>query len=790
MTSYLKRSLCLIIAVVTAFTATACNPGSLNKKGNGKGVEYADLTYSFKSKELPMPDFIHGIYNINYSNGKIYFSGYYEETKANSEYVYEERFGVMQEDGTGIKQIILPKTSQTADGYLSQPYFDNQGNIWYLETVTAQSEAPLVPDDGGNQIMPRDLVIEKEYEESFFEKFYMHKLDCDGNEIFVKEIVSPSEDGYFYVGSMSFDNDGNIYIPFETNILIYDSDLEPVGKIEHDSYIDTFTISSKTGKGYIRYWNEKGNTTKEVDLALKKVLPDELAPLNGDFRYSPFIPGDKGNDFYINNRLSVYSYNVGGQPELFLNWIDSDVDPNNISSVAIISPEKVIYSTQNWDQELERSVSTLNLLTKRTQDELKPKIRLVYGALYVDYYVQKAIIDFNKKNDDYRIQIVDYSTYNSDEDYEAGAKQLNNDIIAGNMPDILQISNSSIPFDSYVAKGLFADLYPLMEKDPSINTENFFENILKAFEHNGKLYEIAPTFTIQTVVGKKSIFGDSGSVSVERINEILNTMPEGTEVFGDMTKSNVLMNSLYLIGSNFIDKNTGTCTFDSNEFIELLEFSNSFPETIDTSKYDDEAYWEEYERMYRNNKALLMQTGVYSPDSLHYVEKVQFGEQVSFVGYPVANGMSGSSIIPNLELSISSKSKAIDGAWEFVKYFLSDDYYQTQNYGLTLSKAQFEKAAQKAMTPRTYIDENGVEVVDKNTYYFEGEELDIGYPTQEQIDRIRSFIESVTTVGRFDQNLTDIINEEAEYYFKGQKTASDVASVIQSKAFIYINESR
>ena len=39
-----------------------------------------------------------------------------------------------------------------------------------------------------------------------------------------------------------------------------------------------------------------------------------------------------------------------------------------------------------------------------------------------------------------------------------------------------------------------------------------------------------------------------------------------------------------------------------------------------------------------------------------------------------------------------------------------------------------------------------------------------------------------------DQGLYDIISEDVEGYFQGQKSAQDVAKIIQSRAQIYVDE--
>ena len=42
----------------------------------------------------------------------------------------------------------------------------------------------------------------------------------------------------------------------------------------------------------------------------------------------------------------------------------------------------------------------------------------------------------------------------------------------------------------------------------------------------------------------------------------------------------------------------------------------------------------------------------------------------------------------------------------------------------------------------------------------------------------------------YDQELMNIISEESAAFFSGQKSAKDVAAIIQSRVQIYVNENR
>ena len=105
-------------------------------------------------------------------------------------------------------------------------------------------------------------------------------------------------------------------------------------------------------------------------------------------------------------------------------------------------------------------------------------------------------------------------------------------------------------------------------------------------------------------------------------------------------------------------------------------------------------------------------------------------------------------------------------------------------------KGQVEKNVQDATKKPYYTDENGNKVEYDETYYINGEEILLPQLTQEQVDRIVSFVESVNKRGYYNEAISNIISEEAGAYFSGQKSARDVAGVIQSRVQVYVNENR
>ena len=83
---------------------------------------------------------------------------------------------------------------------------------------------------------------------------------------------------------------------------------------------------------------------------------------------------------------------------------------------------------------------------------------------------------------------------------------------------------------------------------------------------------------------------------------------------------------------------------------------------------------------------------------------------------------------------------------------------------------------------------------DGNKQYYDiemtinGENIKIDPLNQQQLDEVLEFIESVDR--RFFNNefITNIVTEECGAFFSGQKSAADVAKIIQNRVQNYVDE--
>ena len=115
------------------------------------------------------------------------------------------------------------------------------------------------------------------------------------------------------------------------------------------------------------------------------------------------------------------------------------------------------------------------------------------------------------------------------------------------------------------------------------------------------------------------------------------------------------------------------------------------------------------------------------------------------------------------------------------------------NGGFPILKSALEKQLEKEMTPEYTKDENGNEKeVSKMTWGGamggESYSTEVYAATKEQVDRVREMINTAQNGARMDKDILNIILEEAAGYFSGQKGPDDVASVVQNRVQLYLNE--
>lgn len=686
--------------------------------------------------------------------------------------------------------------SENSSKWPENMFIDNSGRICIMQRSYSWD-----PETGDGS---EGYVIER-YDEDF-------KLVSTTDLSSLKDNYEGDENNnYFYVNSYTEDSEGNGYTSVNNNIMVTDSSgkylytvkLEGEASSGNSGTNINGVICGKDGTVYVQLYKWSNVDDNYTSSYSAKVLDAATGKLS-DTEYEMTVGyyGGRGNgtssdyDFISSDNTSLFGYNVvSGEKTPIIDWVKSGIDTTAQESVIVTPDGRVVYSAHDYKVSEGGGYSyssndlILHILTKIDPSTVPDKQLISVYCMWLNYDLKRAITSFNKESDKYQIEVTSYEDQNSNVSYDEMIKRLNNDLVAGKIPDILLV-DSNIPFESYVSKGLIADLNGFFEKDETIKREDYLENVLEAFSMDGKLYRIAPSFNIQTLAAKKSIVGDKTSWTVDEFLEVAKNNPDA-KMFGDeMTNSNFLNQMIMMNIGSYINYETGECHFDSDSFKKLLEYAkDNFPTEINYDElYSDDNYWQEREMAYREGKAILRSEYIYNLRTLKYDEVGYMGEETTFIGVPSDNGC-GSTIYPNTTLAVMAKAKNPDGAWEFIKTLLSDEAQSSNmNSGLPLKLSAYDKLKEKAKEKPYWENEKGEkEYYDDNVWV--GEQQFVCEPnTDEDNERMMDFIKSVTNVASYDSDLFKIIEEETQAYFSGQKSAGEVTELIQNRVSTYVNE--
>ena len=632
--------------------------------------------------------------------------------------------------------------------------------------------------------------------------YYLRTLDETGKELSCVPLDTDAlfngGDGYF--GFMAAAGEHQVLLASGEVLWLVDTETgKYIGHIDGVDWVQKI-LTLRDGRVMVVYYGNQEQRLAEIDLDKCKL--GESYPVNGDFYTA--VTGGGDYDIYYTNGENFYGFDVdNGKIEKLFNWINCDVDFEKISGgVTVTADGQVVGLCNEWDKKGEQAEVSFVKVNKVPYDSVPHKETLTLAVQFLDYYARSTIIDFNRKHDNVRIELRDYSEYNTNEDYNASLTKLRTEMLAGNVPDIIDLNG--LPAKQFAAKGLLADLYPLIDADPELSREDFFPTVLKAMENDGKLYATCSGFYIVGAVGASRVVGKEPGWTYQQLMDALKEMPEGSTVF-DYTASryDVLRTCLAFDMDHFVDWNTGEVRFDSPAFIDLLNFTKTFPAEFDWENYEWSEEDDPYNRI-REGRQMLLHGGLYGFDMLSQYENLFGGlDAFTFVGFPTSEGV-GNMLSINAGYAISETCRNKEAAWDFVRVFMTEDY-QDNNVVVSSFPSNihsYETKRKDVMTPTYLKDENGRIMVDPETgekmmeekgvyWNQETQELVPIYSfTEEEIQKIEEIINNTDRFYSEDPAIFDIVKKQIDAFYSGQRSAEDVAKLIQSQARIYVNEQR
>lgn len=695
--------------------------------------------------------------------------------------------------------IEVPNTFESIDEFkdltFKQPdefYSADYANSDILFNTDGSFITLLVMEDHGGMKLP------DEYDESF--DYNTYNSNCTYSFKLVKyssncEVLwetdfEPTDDFYGNSGDM-------VYLAYQSTIADGDSilvstesgkvfrisqngDISQVFALEGDPYEISAPslMRDRDGKlvlcindettdenGYLKF------CTYLCDFGEDGYVGEPFANFSNDNEPFGITPGSGEYRFYVSLTDGLYGINDAGEEKLIIDYEDISLE-----SGPTISLGDNVFLTAVDDND---SANThLYKIVPREPGETDERIEISIANPY-NYIPRELINDFNKSQDTYKIKTVEFEQ--SDE--ELGQGSLNNNalnmaLIKGEAPDIIYGLDFAT-YQNYQHKGVFTDLYPLMENDPKINKSTILPNFLKAMEtSDGSLYAICNSFGVSTMVAKTKVFSKE-NWTFDEMAELYENPPVNAVHRYDGYNKEEMFNDLSYCFDDLIDYETATCNFQSEEFIKLLEFCNRFvdvvpmPDKFTEGAEANQNYWTDRFTWLRDD-AILNET--IAPLGYSLCKYLQGGgEELTFVGYPSSNGKGGRLSVETL-VSITENCKCKEGAWTFISYYIeqsiSSGPYNGESGGMPILSESFEKLMDSEMTANHTA--SGMEIPNI---------------TQADRDMLANYIKSCDTLGTLlDEDIQNVCSEETALYFAGQQTAETTAEHIQNRVSIIISE--
>lgn len=792
-----------ILAAMTAVGMLLCgcsevkNSNSENVSNENPHGESAvpvveeQLTTIATKEEIPMPEGVYWLSNLSPTENGFIGSTLGDDSDdfSNETHVYRYNTDTSEWSETVLVQLA------PYDGYYDCGSLTTFGDDAYYSLVIMENHSNMEPFSSKDEDYDFDL-----YNESWVSDYYLCTYTTDGTlgEKLKIEGLEEYEDqqGYDRFASLYCDGE-NSYVSLSDGTIL---------RIEQDGTL-TETVSPEDSR-----WQDRGSNYFLFDRDGKPVFYQRRSQVDDNMHTSAISSlfdfdvssGRPAEPFYtFNNSIPVtqavhsggcgdyrmfvteseeeagrqkdklYGIRDDGTKELVIDW-----DASNMVGMEVVPLQDGTFVGSDGDK--------LYRITRKFASEIKEKQIVTIGVLGGVFHINDFVREFNDSQEDYQLEISVYTLDN-----------LKLDVVSNNAPDLIYMNGDSNDYhDTFLrlgSRGVFCDLYELMENDPEINRDTLVSNILTAMEHpNGSLYSLTRGFYVESIA-VKSKFTDKENWTMDDMIALY----EGAD---DMkyywsTKQETLR--MLMIGTDFTDELNGTCSFNSPEFIKMLEFCDRYPlnSTCPEKNYDDPAQMEKMNQWFLDN----YQKYQHDNDYLYYASlsafvgntaasryayiKAELGGDFTFAGYPSDNGKGGK-ITADGEIAITTNCSDKDAAWEVLKAYLHDTSHPYEYIGYSVIDETFEEQLDNEM----YIMDFGGRRSNKESY-FNGGSGELIYPlTQEERDGLEEYIRSCDTYMMLDEKVEAIVYEEADVYFNGGRSAEDTAKMIQNRAEIYLSE--
>lgn len=555
--------------------------------------------------------------------------------------------------------------------------------------------------------------------------------------------------------------------------------------MQNGSIHDAFVID---GKIYFLYVNDWDYPVKRYIRQIDEATGD---PVGDMIDISPNVPEKifQGNDavFAVGANGIVKVDLRSGDMEAVINWNETDINWFNLKtdSCHMVSEGEICFLESSYDADKDETKTFATHFKRAAANPHAGKTLLHLSAygLY-DSSLIDLLIDYNIRPDG-KARVM---TYDMSDDVDASipgnaanadmAYKVFLEMRSGTGPDLLL---NFTDFGEFENEEVLCDLNPYIDGSSGINRNEYYDNIFRAFETDGKLFQMPLVVQGLGLLGNADMVGDRSGWTYADFLSMCKGLPDGSTAFFDKTAEDFMVEILSSDISYYVNYATCEAKFDSQEFKDLLELAK-FCEVSRTRQSVGDDYEGDpvLDGLAAKSWALVSYL-LDGADNVARYKKLNFG-RLSFTGFPSVSG-EGFGAMANMSVGISSFSDHKDEAWDFEMYLLEKDSLVDLggSYGIPVSR----EAVDEKIKMQT-------EMIEKRNEGTSDDPAGISKYSIEDSD-IARYIEQIEHINRKIANypaIMNVVKEEAAAYFAGQKSVDDVCAIIQNRVELILQESQ
>lgn len=587
--------------------------------------------------------------------------------------------------------------------------------------------------------------------ESLTTDFTVERLDADGTatEKVLLDGMNLNEDPEFLIGS-----DGSFLLyTFSNGIL---SSFDTTGHLTKQASIAQLTekfAADSDGQVWFLADTEEG-------AALQAVGSEKQIPISGISNGLPVLcyGADEPGVLYLSDTTALYRVPLQtGVAEKIADLAKLNVrGGQNFSRTANGS---FVFADRSYD------VPVLAALCPGASGG-KQKSVLTLATVNPSGQTIAQVREFNRSNSEYQVEILDFSSLLDSGSYMDLFTTWNTAIAAGDTPDMIDFSN--LPWHSFADRGMLLDLNTFLPQ------EDILPWLWKSVSYHGANYTFPGCFTVETLVGKQLKLGDRQHWAVQEFLALADS--SDISMFSGMSRELFLFYMEQYLLDAFLDEETKTCSFDSEEFRSLLDYAATLA--------DPEELGFEVENsmlLIRRDLALAEPVILSNIGQMHSAESYTVGEPLAWIGWP---GPNGTKIRPDAEIAVFKNTDHADGAAAFLHFLLSDTSQTVLGrFAFPMTASVFEKEINAAMEPRNTNDPDLA-----TEFTVDGTVYPVVPLSEEDAARYETFFENISAQIYYPWQAANILEAECGALWAGERTAAETAAQIQKRMELYLAE--